>query len=87
MSWHRALHHTRAVSAVQDQKGPPSGTEDCGLQDGLSDIDDPSGDKAVYEGILATQIKLVKSFSLMTSAIGLAFQPVLYFQAQVRRQS
>merc|ERR1712107_630666 len=29
-------------------------------------------------GILSTQIKLVKSFSLMTSCIGLAFQPILY---------
>jgi len=35
-------------------------------------------DQEIYQGILATQIKLVKTFSLMTSCIGLAFQPVLY---------
>ena len=49
----------------------------------LVDPDDPSGEKAIYKGILSTQIKLVKTFSLTTSAIGLAFQPVLYYHAQV----
>lgn len=34
-------------------------------------------EKTIYKGILATQIKLVKTFSLMTSVIGLACQPVL----------
>ena len=34
--------------------------------------------KEIYNGILSTQIKLVKSFSLMTSFIGIAFQPILY---------
>lgn len=44
---------------------------------------DPEGDLAIYKGILSTQIKLVKTFSLMTSAIGLAFQPVLFVNVQV----
>eukprot|EP00092_Neocalanus_flemingeri_P016777 GFUD01018146.1.p1 GENE.GFUD01018146.1~~GFUD01018146.1.p1 ORF type:complete len:249 (-),score=58.98 GFUD01018146.1:113-859(-) len=35
-------------------------------------------DQEIYNGIISTQIKLVKSFSLMTSCIGLAFQPILY---------
>jgi len=35
-------------------------------------------EKEIYNGILSTQIKLVKSFSLMTSFIGIAFQPILY---------
>jgi len=35
-------------------------------------------EKEIYNGILSTQIKLVKSFSLMTSVIGLTFQPILY---------
>ena len=35
-------------------------------------------EEEIYNGILSTQIKLVKSFSLMTSCIGMAFQPVLY---------
>jgi len=35
-------------------------------------------EQEIYNGILTTQIKLVKSFSLMTSCIGLAFQPILY---------
>jgi len=34
-------------------------------------------DQEIYNGILATQIKLVKAFSLTTSCIGLACQPVL----------
>merc|ERR1712241_956391 len=35
-------------------------------------------EEEIYNGILSTQIKLVKSFSLMTSFIGIAFQPILY---------
>ena len=35
-------------------------------------------EEEIYNGILSTQIKLVKSFSLMTSCIGIGFQPVLY---------
>merc|ERR1712183_400748 len=38
-------------------------------------IADP--DREIYNGILSTQIKLVKGFSLTTSCIGLACQPVL----------
>lgn len=37
-----------------------------------------NADQEIYQGILSTQIKLVKTFSLMTSCIGLAFQPILY---------
>jgi len=37
-----------------------------------------TADQEIYQGILSTQIKLVKTFSLMTSCIGLAFQPILY---------
>lgn len=37
-------------------------------------------EQTIYKGILATQIKLVKSFSLMTSVIGLACQPVLFMK-------
>lgn len=46
------------------------------------DPQDPTGEKAIYRGILATQIKLVKGFSLTTSAIGLFCQPVLYHHLQ-----
>ncbi|XP_023327733.1 transmembrane protein 70 homolog, mitochondrial [Eurytemora carolleeae] len=35
-------------------------------------------EQEIYSGILSTQIKLVKSFSLGTSMIGLACQPILY---------
>jgi len=35
-------------------------------------------EEEVYNGILSAQIKLVKMFSLTTSCIGMAFQPVLY---------
>jgi hypothetical protein len=37
-------------------------------------------DRTIYQGILATQIKLVKSFSLLTSMIGISCQPVLMQQ-------
>ncbi len=39
-------------------------------------------DRTIYQGILATQIKLVKSFSLLTSVIGLSCQPVILMQMQ-----
>jgi len=35
-------------------------------------------EQEIYNGILSTQIKLVKTFSLTTSFIGLAVQPVLW---------
>jgi len=39
-------------------------------------------EQTIYKGILSAQIKLVKSFSLMTSAIGLSCQPILLYQLQ-----
>jgi len=39
-------------------------------------------DETIYQGILSTQIKLVKGFSLMTSAIGIGCQPILLFNMQ-----
>jgi len=50
------------------------------LHDSSSENDEHENE--IYQGILSTQIKLVKSFSLMTSAIGLACQPVLWMHAQ-----
>ena len=41
-------------------------------------------EQTIYKGILSAQIKLVKSFSLMTSAIGLSCQPILLYQLQVK---
>jgi len=43
---------------------------------------DSDGDDEIYRGILATQIKLVKGFSLTTSLISLSCQPVLYYSLQ-----
>merc|ERR1712034_143831 len=40
-----------------------------------------NSEKEIYKGILSTQIKLVKGFSLMTSCIGLGVQPVLLTHA------
>merc|ERR1711944_339370 len=39
-------------------------------------------DETIYQGILTTQLKLVKGFSLMTSAIGLSCQPILLWNMQ-----
>lgn len=39
-------------------------------------------DETIYQGILSTQIKLVKGFSLMTSAIGMSCQPLLFYHMQ-----
>jgi len=43
---------------------------------------DSDGEDEIYRGILATQIKLVKGFSLTTSLISLSCQPVLYYSLQ-----
>ena len=40
-------------------------------------------EQTIYKGILSTQIKLVKTFSLLTSGIGLSCQPILLYQLQV----
>ena len=45
---------------------------------------DSDGEDEIYRGILATQIKLVKGFSLTTSLISLSCQPVLYYTLQVQ---
>ena len=37
-----------------------------------------NSEQEIYNGILSTQIKLVKTFSLTTSFIGMAVQPVLW---------
>jgi hypothetical protein len=50
-----------------------------------SEAETELSDQAIYQGLLSTQIRLVKCFSLMTSAIGMAAQPVLFMKAQVRR--
>ncbi len=42
----------------------------------------PEHDAEIYRGILSTQVRLVKAFSLSTSLIGLACQPVLYHHLQ-----
>ena len=39
-------------------------------------------DETIYQGILSTQIKLVKAFSLTTSAIGIGCQPILLMNMQ-----
>jgi len=36
----------------------------------------------IYEGLLTTQVRLVKAFSLATSVVGLAFQPILFYHSQ-----
>merc|ERR1712226_792212 len=41
---------------------------------------DEEHQKTIYRGILSAQIKLVKSFSLMTSVIGLGCQPLIYLK-------
>merc|ERR1712115_374780 len=44
------------------------------------DESDEEHQKTIYRGILSAQIKLVKSFSLMTSVIGLGCQPLIYLK-------
>ncbi|XP_063872741.1 transmembrane protein 70 homolog, mitochondrial-like isoform X2 [Scylla paramamosain] len=46
-------------------------------QEGNADIG-PGTWKEIYHGILSTQIKMVKFFSLSTSILGLSVQPMLY---------
>ena len=78
-----SVHHSVPLRWFSDFAGPensPASNEDH------VDPDDPQGELEIYRGILSTQIKLVKGFSLTTSVIGLAFQPVLYVHAQVTRK-
>ena len=42
----------------------------------------PEHDQTIYQGILSAQIKLVKGFSLTTSFISIACQPVLLMNMQ-----
>ena len=46
------------------------------------DESDEEHQKTIYRGILSAQIKLVKSFSLMTSVIGLGCQPLIYLKVR-----
>ena len=46
------------------------------------DESDEEHQKTIYRGILSAQIKLVKSFSLMTSVIGLGCQPLIYLKVK-----
>jgi len=63
-----ALHHK------DERRGPLVGAVARFCQQ----VSGGDAEQEVYRGILSTQIKLVKTFSLCTSLIGLAFQPVLY---------
>jgi len=45
-----------------------------------SSLTDKTAEREIYNGILSTQIKLVKGFSLLTSCVGLGCQPILLTQ-------
>ncbi|TRY61265.1 hypothetical protein TCAL_07457 [Tigriopus californicus] len=77
-----ALHQIKSVLFPMGPRAFSSG--DLKPVEAVEPVDpaDPTGEKAIYHGILATQIKLVKGFSLTTSAIGLSCQPVLYHHLQ-----
>ncbi|XP_042239881.1 transmembrane protein 70 homolog, mitochondrial-like, partial [Homarus americanus] len=65
----QSLLLTRKFSS-QEKQTPSSNTE--------SQVDiGPGSWKEIYHGILSTQIKMVKLFSLSTSFLGLMVQPVL----------
>jgi len=70
-----------------DKKDFPEHTSSAKAEESVDPVaaaeDDESFEEhemTVYRGILSTQIKLVKSFSLMTSVIGLSCQPLLYLK-------
>ena len=48
---------------------------------------DEEHEKTIYQGILSTQIKLIKGFSLSTSMIGLCSQPIFIMQMQQNNSS
>ncbi len=72
----RIFDASRTLSSLPNNSPPPP--EECQEVD----PNDNSGEVEVYKGILSAQIKLVKGFSLTTSLIGLACQPVIYYKAQ-----
>jgi len=75
---HFSLKSLQLRSTQQDGP-PPSGHKDGPEHEfAPEEHDDP--EMTIYQGILSTQIKLVKSFSLMTSVIGLGCQPLIYLK-------
>jgi len=67
------LRHCSSSSPSDEKTQTPPSDENADSSDGEDEI---------YRGILATQIKLVKGFSLTTSLISLSCQPVLYYTLQ-----
>ena len=68
VQWRQLYLHHRPLSTTS--------LKSCQKIDGGVDHDDDT----IYQGILSTQIKLVKGFSLTTSAIGISCQPLLFMQ-------
>lgn len=62
-----------------NSNNPKDEGNDAKLQSGREETIEEH-EQSIYKGLLSTQIKLVKSFSLLTSAIGLSCQPILLYQ-------
>merc|ERR1711997_604275 len=62
-----------------NSNSPQDEGNDAKLQSGREETIEEH-EQSIYKGLLSTQIKLVKSFSLLTSAIGLSCQPILLYQ-------
>jgi len=62
-----------------NSNSPKDEGNDAKLQSGCEETIEEH-EQSIYKGLLSTQIKLVKSFSLLTSAIGLSCQPILLYQ-------
>ena len=81
----RPLRKTFLQALESKQLSSSSGVKLCqNLSQNQSDLGKctKEHDETIYQGILTTQLKLVKGFSLMTSAIGLSCQPILLWNMQ-----
>jgi len=70
---HTALINSKLCSRLSQVTVPGTNTLSRWCHNNSQDPE-----QEIYNGILSTQIKLVKTFSLTTSCIGLAVQPVLW---------
>merc|ERR1712142_711167 len=75
----RSLHQDVRKSAEEEQQHVAKATSEPEV-DAKEEETFEEHEMTVYRGILSTQIKLVKSFSLMTSVTGLSCQPLLYLK-------
>lgn len=68
------LRRSCLTSLRQLTEGPESSKDEASADSSSA----PDGPHEIYKGMLATQVKGVKTFSFGTSLLGIGMQPMLY---------